>query len=94
MPRNYWWWGAWALMGILLVANGGFRALLHYRGEVQRQRRMLSALKAENARLGREWQQIQSDPGYSEYLIRQKLGYIKKDEVEYRFPASRGGRKE
>jgi cell division protein FtsB len=74
-------------MALLLFGNSGFRLFISRRSEVHRQRAMLIALQTENARLTQVWSAIQTDPGYTEYLIRKNLGYVKKDEVEYRIPA-------
>jgi cell division protein FtsB len=78
------WWGAWVLMAALLFGNGGFRQLLSCRSDARRQRAILAELQAKNVRFTREWAEIQSDPAYTEYLIRKDLGYVKKDEIEYR----------
>jgi cell division protein FtsB len=76
------------LLAALLFGNRGFRLFLSRRSEVHRQRAVLAALQAENAHLTQVWSAIQNDPAYTEYLIRKNLGYVKKDEVEYRIPAS------
>lgn len=70
-------------MAILVFANGGFRLLWSKRSEVRRQRETLAVLQADHARLVKEWDLIQNDPTYTEYLIRKTLRYIKKDELEY-----------
>jgi len=84
-----WKWGGAILVVAILFGNSGFRLFLSRRSEVGRQRKMLAALQAQNARLTKEWTQIQTDPSYTEYLIRKSLGYVKKDEVEYRLPAGK-----
>ena len=71
-------------MAALLFGNEGFRLLLTRHAEVRRERKMLAALQADNARFAKQWVEIQTNPAYTEYLIRKNLGYVKKDEVEYR----------
>ena len=49
---------------------------------------MLGKLRADHTSLSQEWDRIQKDPSYTEYLIRRNLGYVKKGEVEYRILVS------
>jgi cell division protein FtsB len=76
-------------MAALLFGNSGFRLFISRRSEVHRQRAVLLALQAENARLTQVWSAIQNDPAYTEYLIRKNLGYVKKDEVVYQMPETK-----
>jgi cell division protein FtsB len=84
-PRHWGWWVAGALAAILLFANQGFRQMVRLLRERQRLRQSVASLRQENERLAHEVNLIQQDPGYTEYLIRRRLGYVKKGEVEYRF---------
>jgi len=77
-------WGAWALLAVLFFGNSGFRQLVQRHWEVRRLRASLETLQADNVRLTNEWRLIQTDPNHTEYLIRKNLGYVRKDEVEYR----------
>ena len=74
-----------ALVGgaLYLFANRGFRDLLNRTREKRRVERVLVQLRADHEVLTREWNRIQQDPSYTEYLIRKNLGYVKKGEVEY-----------
>lgn len=49
---------------------------------------MLLRLRVDHVLLAQEWDRIQKDPSYTEYLIRKNLGYVKKGEVEYRILVS------
>ena len=66
-----------------LFANAGFRDLVIRTNEKRRLEKQVLRLRAEHETLDREWTRIQQDPGYTEYLIRRNLGYVKKGEVEY-----------
>ena len=68
---------------MFLFANAGFRDLIIRAREKRRLERNLVTLRAEHQTLSREWTEIQTDPTYTEYLIRKNLGYVKKGEVEY-----------
>ena len=46
--------------------------------------RLLAHLRSDHAVLSEEWTRVQTDPSYTEYLIRKNLGFVKKGEVEYR----------
>ena len=49
---------------------------------------MLVHLRSDHTSLTEEWDRIQKDPTYTDYLIRKNLGYVKKGEVEYRILVS------
>ena len=51
--------------------------------EKRRIERSLTRLRTDHQVLSQEWRQIQTDPAFTEYLIRKNLGYVKKGEVEY-----------
>jgi hypothetical protein len=50
---------------------------------VRRLEKVVIQLRADHEFLTKEWDRIQQDPSYTEYLIRKNLGYVKKSEVEY-----------
>ena len=69
----------------MFFGNAGFRSLV---GRYRERRRLLQSvarLRADNQSLAQEWQRLQQDPSYMEYVIRKNLGYVKKGEVEYRW---------
>jgi cell division protein FtsB len=72
-----------ALGAFYLFANLGFRDLVSHTREKRRMERVLVKLRADHETLTREWDRIQRDPSYTEYLIRKNLGYVKKGEIEY-----------
>jgi len=49
---------------------------------------LLGKLRTDHTSLSQEWDRIQKDPSYTEYLVRRNLGYVKKGEVEYRILVS------
>ena len=73
---------------IFLFANDGFRNLVLRTRENARLTKALEHLRTDHTTLSQEWDRIQKDPGYTEYLIRKNLGYVKKGEVEYRILVS------
>jgi cell division protein FtsB len=72
-------------MALVLFGNSGFRNLVSEWREKSRLQRTLIRLRTEHETLAREWNRIQQDPAYVEYVIRKNLGYVKKGEYEYRF---------
>jgi cell division protein FtsB len=71
-----------------LFANDGFRNFVARTRENARLEKMLVNLRSDHTSLSQEWDRIQKDPSYTEYLIRKNLGYVKKGEVEYRILVS------
>ena len=71
-----------------LFANDGFRNFVTRTRENTRLEKMLVHLRSDHTLLSEEWERIQKDPSYTEYLIRKNLGYVKKGEVEYRILVS------
>ena len=67
-----------------LFGNRGFWDLVRQFREIKHSQKLLTSLRAEHDRLTAELTRIQTDPRYTEYLIRKYLGYVKKGEVEYR----------
>jgi len=82
--RRIFWWAAGGLVAALLFGNQGFRQLASDWRETRRLEKALVNLRDDHEKLTRELFWIQTDPSYTEYLIRKNLGYVKKGEVEYR----------
>ena len=72
----------------ILFVNDGFRRLIYRTRESARLTKVLAQLRADHASLTAEWDRLEKDPSYTEYLIRRNLGYVKKGEVEYRILVS------
>jgi len=74
--------------GLLLVffGNGGFRSLTRNWLELRRINKEIVALEREEKELGVRLKALRSGDGPVERLARRELGYIKKGEIEYRFP--------
>ena len=77
-------WGSVALLVLLLLTNQGFRKLFRFYFERRRLEAALVELRQDHESLTRELKRIQTDPAYTEYLIRKNIRYVKKNEVEYR----------
>ncbi len=74
--------------GLLIVffGNGGFRSLTRNWLELRRLNMEMLALKREEQELDVRLKALRSGDGPVERLARRELGYIKKGEIEYRFP--------
>ena len=74
--------------GLLLVffGNAGFRSLTRNWFELRRLNQEIVALQREEKDLDGRLKAMRSGDGPVERLARRELGYIKKGEIEYRFP--------
>lgn len=74
--------------GLLAVffGNQGFRSLARNWFELRELRRELASLEEEQARLSERLKTLRSGDAALERLARKELGFIKKGEIEYRFP--------
>lgn len=82
-------WGRLLLAGGLLglfFGNGGFRSLVHNWLELRRLNADLARLDREEKDLTAKLSALRAGDGPVERLARRELGYIKKGEIEYRFP--------
>jgi cell division protein FtsB len=82
-------WGRAAFgTGLLIVffGNGGFRSLTRNWLELRRLNHEILALQAEEKDLDGRLKAMRAGDGPVERLARRELGYIKKGEIEYRFP--------
>lgn len=82
-------WGRAAFVaGLLLVffGNGGFRSLTRNWLELRRLNKEIVELEREEKELDGRLKALRSGDGPVERLARRELGYIKKGEIEYRFP--------
>ncbi|UPT75075.1 MAG: septum formation initiator family protein [Elusimicrobiota bacterium] len=82
-------WGR-LLIGALLVfvffGNGGFRSLTRNWLELRRLNNEIVALERDEKELEARLKALRTGDGPVERLARRELGYIKKGEIEYRFP--------
>ena len=74
--------------GLLVVffGNAGFRSLTRNWLELRRLNAEIVALDQEEKELDSRLKSLRSGDGPVERLARRELGYIKKGEIEYRFP--------
>jgi len=82
-------WGrlaAGAAVLALFFGNGGFRSLARNWLELRRLDREIVSLGREQAELETKLKALRAGDGPVERLARRELGYIKKGEIEYRFP--------
>ncbi|MBI3289619.1 MAG: septum formation initiator family protein [Elusimicrobia bacterium] len=82
-------WGRILLGTALLLVffgNGGFRSLARNFMELRRLDAEIVALEREEKELDGKLKSLRSGDGPVERLARRELGYIKKGEIEYRFP--------
>ncbi len=82
-------WGRIAFATALLLVffgNGGFRSLARNWLELRRLNAEIVSLEKEEKELDARLKALRSGDGPVERLARRELGYIKKGEIEYRFP--------
>jgi len=70
---------------LFIVSSKGFRNLIKRKIELSKIEKELLQIEEENKQLTNEIRMLEKDKTYQEYLIRRELGYIKPDEIEYRF---------
>lgn len=80
-----------ALVAVLL-GNQGFRSLATNWLELRRLRGEITELKREEARQAERMKFVKSGDAALERLARRELGFIKKGEIEYRFPPPKSAR--
>ena len=89
--REHW---ARLLAGAALVAvflgNAGFRSLVSNWRELRRLRAQIDELNLQQKDLDAKLAGLRSGDGAVEAAARRDLGYIKKGEIEYRFPSPEG----
>ncbi|MDE1976175.1 MAG: septum formation initiator family protein [Elusimicrobia bacterium] len=74
-----------AILAVFL-GNGGFRSLVGNFLELRRLRGEITQLSSRQARLSERLKLISAGGSSLERLARVQLGYVKKGEIEYRFP--------
>jgi len=75
-----------AALLVVFFGNGGFRSLTRNWLELRRLNQEIVALKRDEQDLDGRLKALRSGDGPVERLARRELGYIKKGEIEYRFP--------
>lgn len=71
---------------LVFFGNGGFRSLTRNWLELRRLNAEIVSLEKEEKELDAKLKSMRSGDGPVERLARRELGYIKKGEIEYRFP--------
>jgi cell division protein FtsB len=71
---------------VVFFGNGGFRSLTRNWLELRRLNAEIVSLEREEKDLDGRLKALRSGDGPVERLARRELGYIKKGEIEYRFP--------
>lgn len=75
-----------ALFGKMVWGPGGIVEYQELKGQYGALRQQIAALDAENMALSRDIRLLQSDDKYMEKMVRQKLRYLRDNEVVYIFP--------
>lgn len=75
-----------AALVALFFGNAGFRSLIGNWRELRRLRADIARLQAEEGELAGRLKILRAGDGGVERVARKELGYIKKGEIEYRFP--------
>ena len=75
-----------AALLVVFFGNGGFRSLTRNWLELRRLNAEIVSLEREEKDLDGRLKALRSGDGPVERLARRELGYIKKGEIEYRFP--------
>jgi len=70
----------------VFFGNAGFRSLVGNWRELRRLRGEIDRLQVEEKELDGRLKSLRAGDGGVERLARKELGYIKKGEIEYRFP--------
>jgi cell division protein FtsB len=75
-------------IGLLAVffGNQGFRSLVRNYLELRSLKREIASLETEQRRQEYRLKVLRSGDGSVEHMARRELGYIRKGEIEYRFP--------
>lgn len=77
-----------ALFGKMLWGQGGVMEYRDLKGQYASLKEKISDLDRQNMALSREIRLLQSDNQYVEKMVRQKLRYLRDNEIVYLFPAS------
>jgi cell division protein FtsB len=70
-----------AIVILALIGQHGFSKHDKLRAELESVRALNESLRSENARLRKEAKALGSSPDYIEAVIRDELGFVKKDEI-------------
>ncbi len=70
----------------VFFGNQGFRSLVRNYLELRKLRGEIAALETEQARSQARLRLLHSGDGAVERIARRELGYVRKGEIEYRFP--------
>lgn len=75
-----------ALFGKMVWGPGGIVEYQELKGQYSALQRQIADLDAENMALSRDIRLLQSDDQYVEKMVRQRLRYLRDNEVVYIFP--------
>ena len=79
-------WLACAVLMVVIFGNQGFRGLVRNWIELRHLRREIADLERQEASESERLKALRSGGAPLERLARRELGYIRKGEIEYRFP--------
>ena len=78
------------LLAVFLLSNRGFRGLVRNSLEYRRLKKEKAALELEKISLETDLSTVKA-PGMVEQTARRKLGLLRPNEIEYRFPPPKKG---
>lgn len=79
-----------ALFGKMMWGQGGIIEYRELKREYSQIQTRIAELDAENMALSREIRLLQTDNKYTEKMVRQKLRYLRDNEIVYLFPDTTG----
>lgn len=74
------------LLGRMLISNQGLFSYRELKAEHETLEQQLSELREKNLALSQEIRLLQSNPEYIEKVIRQRMNFVKDNEILYIFP--------
>lgn len=70
----------------VFFGNQGFRSLVRNYFELRHLKQEIASLESEESRQAQRLKLLRAGDGSIERMARRELGYVKKGEIEYRFP--------
>lgn len=74
------------LMFRLIWSDQGFFAYLELKNRYEALQGKIDAVDSESLDLSQEIRRLKSDEGYQEKIVRERMNFVKKDEILYIFP--------
>nr|WP_321256990.1 septum formation initiator family protein [uncultured Pseudodesulfovibrio sp.] len=78
------------LLGRLIWSDQGIFAYLELKGRYDSLQQKLDDVDSKSLDLSQEIRKLKSDKGYQEKVVRERMNFVKKDELLYIFPDEKG----